>query len=612
MYTKRIQLYNYGPIDKLDIQPAFKGESPQPAVFVGQNGSGKSILLGHVVNGLLNAKDLVYPATPEVEPGRVYKLKTNFYIKSGRQFSFSQVEFENGWYVSEISTLKLKQSYSEVPAEILDTDAERMWKRLHPASNDHSEPGRNVDNAMFNTLTEAFAKNCVLYFPFNRFEDPAWLNKDNLTSQIGYVGSRRMRDHTARQAIATSPLQDNRNWLFDLLYDRRVPETRTVRVPMPSPRGQEPWYIEAEQSEIRDKDNAALKVALQVVQHVLRDYSNASFRISRRGNRYVGLHDDHGTIVPNIFQLSSGETSLLNMFLSILRDFEWAGSSFSSASDIRGIVMIDEVDAHLHVVHQFEVLPLLVRMFPNVQFLMTTHSPLFVLGMQKLFGNDGFGLYRLPDGQRISAEEFSEFGDAYETFSSTCRFLDDVARAVEQNEKPVLLMEGEIDCKYLERASELLGTQALLERIKVQEGGGSGNLARVWKHPMADLLPQKVLLLFDCDTNRSDDDRGNYSQRTTPYHPENPVNKGIENLFSKETLSRASEHKPSFIDIEYEHRVVERGVERVVPERWTINPNEKMNLCNWLCQNGTKNDFKYFGDIFDLIEEAMGVEPSNT
>ena len=611
MHTKRIQITNYGPIDKLDIRLPFAGETPKPAVFVGQNGSGKSILLAHVVNGLLRAKDIVYPATPEVEPGRVYKLKTNFYIKSGSQFSFSRVDFENGWYVSEITTIRAKGDYSEVPSGIPGTDAESMWRRLSAPSNDHSEPGRDVDFSVFNTLTETFSNNCILYFPFNRFEDPAWLNKDNLTTQVGYVNSKRMRDHTGRRAIATSPLQDNRNWLFDLIYDRRVPETRSVRVPMPSAHGKEPWYIEAEQAEIRDKDAAALKTVLQLVQYVLRDHSNASFRLSRRGNRFVGLHGDQGMIVPNIFQLSSGETSLLNLFLSILRDFEWAGSPFSSAIDVRGIVVIDEVDLHLHAVHQFEVLPLLVRMFPNVQFLMTTHSPLFVLGMQKAFGSNGFGLYRLPDGQRITAEEFSEFGEAYDTFSSTRTFLDDIRRAIEEVQQPILLIEGETDRKYLQRASEVLGKRAFLERIKVQDGGGSGNLANIWRYPMADLLPQKVLLLFDCDTNRRDDDRGNLSQRTVPYHPENPIKTGIENLFGWETLTKASKHRSSYIDIEREHSAIERGIETVIPERWTINSNEKTNLCDWLCDNGSQNDFKHFRKIFDLAEEALGLVPSD-
>ena len=131
-------------------------------------------------------------------------------------------------------------------------------------------------------------------------------------------------------------------------------------------------------------------------------------------------------LVPNIFQLSSGETSLLNLFLTILRDFDLCGTPFSQVSDVRGIVVVDEIDLHLHAVHQYEVLPKLIRMFPNVQFIVTTHSSLFVLGLQRAFGEDDFALYRLPLGHRISPEEFSEFGDAYQAFTETMKFSNDV------------------------------------------------------------------------------------------------------------------------------------------------------------------------------------------
>ena len=44
--------------------------------------------------------------------------------------------------------------------------------------------------------------------------------------------------------------------------------------------------------------------------------------------------------------------------------------------------------------------------------------------------------------QQISIEEFSEFGEAYETFSSTRRFFDDICMAIKESQKPVLLTEG--------------------------------------------------------------------------------------------------------------------------------------------------------------------------
>lgn len=102
MYAKRIQLTNYGPIEGLDIVCPFDGDKPKPIVLVGENGSGKSVLLSHVVNGLLFAQQVVYPQTPEVEEGRVYKLRSPFYIRSGYQFYFARVDFEGGTYLAEL------------------------------------------------------------------------------------------------------------------------------------------------------------------------------------------------------------------------------------------------------------------------------------------------------------------------------------------------------------------------------------------------------------------------------------------------------------------------------------------------------------------------------
>ena len=611
MYAKRIQLTNFGPIEELDIEFPFDGHVPKPTVLVGQNGSGKSILLAHIVNALLQAKDNVYPETPEVDPGRAYKLKTNFYIRTGSDFSFARVDFEDGWFLSELTMMKAKQEYPGVPASIAGTAAESMWSRLDGGSSDHSETNLSGGDATFSKLQRLFAENCVQYFPFNRFEEPAWLNEQNLTAPVEYAERKPMLLHTDRRAIAVSPFRDNRNWLFDVIYDRRVPETRSLRVPIPVRPGAKPWIIEGERAEVRDHDERVLKTALEVIRRVLRDDSNASFRISRRGYRFIALHGDDGLIVPNLTQLSSGETSLLNLFLSILRDFEAAGaSSFSAAADIHGVVIVDEVDLHLHAVHQFEILPQLIGMFPNVQFIMTTHSPLFVLGMERAFGADGFGLYELPAGHRINAEEFGEFGDAYQTFSSTRRFVEDISKAVSEAQKPVLVPEGKTDLKYLRRAAELLGRQASLERFEIKPGNGGANLSKVWKHPASDLFSQKVLLLFDCDQDRPAGERGNLLVRTIPCQSGNPIKTGIENLFRQQTLDRARRDKPAFIDVEHEHTRFERGQETTVPERWSVNQEEKTNLCNWLREHGTQDDFRGFGVVFDLVEEALAVPES--
>ena len=137
MYAKRIQITNYGPIDQLDITFPFEGDAPKPVVLVGENGSGKSILLSHIVNGLVSAKDITYPGTPEVETGKVYKLRSGFYIKSEREFYFAKVAFESRLSIEEMRSVRLKQQYSGVPAGLSGTDAQSAWRNMSPEQDDY-------------------------------------------------------------------------------------------------------------------------------------------------------------------------------------------------------------------------------------------------------------------------------------------------------------------------------------------------------------------------------------------------------------------------------------------------------------------------------------------
>lgn len=46
--------------------------------------------------------------------------------------------------------------------------------------------------------------------------------------------------------------------------------------------------------------------------------------------------------------------------------------------DLEGLVLIDEIETHLHVELQKDIMPILIELFPNIQFILTTHSP-FIL-----------------------------------------------------------------------------------------------------------------------------------------------------------------------------------------------------------------------------------------
>ena len=610
MYTKRVQIINYGPIAELDIELPFDGDVPKPIVLVGANGSGKSILLSHIVNGLISAQSRVYTETPEVETGKVFKIRSGSYIRSGSQCSFGRVDFEDGLSVSEVILARQKREYETMPTELGRQDAKAVWDQMQAESYNHFTS--SISNKGQHELSDIFFKNCVLYFPPNRFEEPAWLNEDNLKFRAEYMNLTHMRGYTDRRVINYSSLRDNQNWLFDLTYDQFVLEGLRTTVQMPIGNSGETLVLPA-LVDVSGKSALLNAIALKVVQGVIRNNQGASFNIGPRQSRVVSLQGTSGIIVPNIFQLSSGETSLLNIFLSILRDFDLSGASFSQADEIRGIVVVDEIDLHLHAVHQHEILPSLMRMFPKVQFIVTTHSPLFVLGIAQTLGEDGFALFRLPQGQRISPEEFTEFGDAYRTFTETSKFSDDMRSAVRDAQSPILYMEGKTDVQYLRKAAELLNKEAILEGVEIEDGGGAGGLTNIWRALLKlsdSLVPRKVVILFDCDYPEDPDMKGNRFKRKNPRQNEHPIEKGIENMFSRVTLDEALTHNKAFFNVEQKRAAIYDGEEKLIPEKWTVNDKHKTNLCDWLCENGTAEHFQHFQVIFDLLEEALG-NPKN-
>ncbi|WP_218938220.1 AAA family ATPase [Parashewanella tropica] len=74
-------------------------------------------------------------------------------------------------------------------------------------------------------------------------------------------------------------------------------------------------------------------------------------------------------------QLSSGYQSILSIYADLLMKVELKEVS---AEELSGVVFIDEIDAHLHVSLQRKIFSFFDQAFPNVQFIVTTHSPFVV------------------------------------------------------------------------------------------------------------------------------------------------------------------------------------------------------------------------------------------
>jgi predicted ATP-binding protein involved in virulence len=106
-------------------------------------------------------------------------------------------------------------------------------------------------------------------------------------------------------------------------------------------------------------------------------------------------------------QLSGGEQCLLLMLGDLARRLAIANPRLDDPLQGTGVVLIDEIELHLHPGWQYEIIPALTRTFPNCQFIVTTHSPI-VLSQVKPEGI--FCLEKDKDGKVIAYHPDSSYG----------------------------------------------------------------------------------------------------------------------------------------------------------------------------------------------------------
>ncbi len=614
MYLERLQIKNYGVLQNLKIEFPFENECPKPVLFVGKNGSGKTLALSHIVNGMVLAKDSVYQESRELDNERVFKLRSNSYISNDAEYYCAQCDFQSEFYTREIRLKQPKYMYKQPPIGLKGYDFD-VWEATF-SNNDMDYFDSNFnDSSRLEELTNLVSANCLLYFPANRGEEPAWLNKDNLRAKPRYTETLHFNGETPRQVITYSPLQNIHDWLYDVVFDKMAFELNTFQMKQNIDENKSialPLFL-GYQGVATNIYESALAV-LQAVMSTLVTKRKFRFGIGGRHDRRISLMSDNDQIVPNLFQLSSGEITLLTLFLSILRDFDLRESrnvTFNSTDDVSGLVVVDEVDLHLHSHHQYHILPNLIHMFPKVQFILTTHSPSFVLGMVNECGIEGFEVYNFPDGSRINPEQFSEIGQAFSALEKTNEFLSRVRTEAEKSLCPILFVEGDIDQDYLKCAANLLDKRNILEKYKVQVANGKGTLDKVWNNRkyISMTAKQIIVVLHDPESKFTDGYDKNIYKRKMPHFNENPIVKGIENLFNCETLEKAKEQNSKFFDITPKHPMIERGEEKQIKETWAVNKDEKRNLCDWLCKNGAKEDFLNFSDIFTTLKDCINHEP---
>ena len=144
-------------------------------------------------------------------------------------------------------------------------------------------------------------------------------------------------------------------------------------------------WIRVQQALSRERSSAKRTLAFleDTVMRFLPGYEN--LRLSEKSDRTLLIDQCTATlplllnrniVTLNARQLSDGERGLLALVLDLTRRLSQANPELENpATEAEAVVLIDEIDLHLHPKWQRQVVHNLTQAFPKCQFIATTHSP---------------------------------------------------------------------------------------------------------------------------------------------------------------------------------------------------------------------------------------------
>ncbi len=381
MYVSSLEIENIRSISRLKWQLPPRHKGPGWHVILGENGAGKSSFVQSLALVLVG---------PDEAPA--LRQDWNQWLRQGEKEAHIRVTVRGDkhydWWAGTG-----RQSQGDLPADLwLKRNGE---DKVHLINDQKKDAGayRHVWSGHQGWFSAA-------YGPFRRFR-----GGETDLAILFYANPRLARHLSAFSEGAA--LTEGLKWLKDL-HVRQLEE--------PDPK--------------IDTFLANLKSLVNETEFLPHQMQLAQIKSSE-----VIFRDGQGKEVP-ITDLSDGFRAMLSMTFELLRQmaavfgpakiFGEGGRSVK----VPGVVMIDEVDAHLHPTWQHRIGQWFKRCFPQVQFLVTTHSPIICQAAE------GGTLFRLPapgsdeQGQMLEGAQRDRliYGDVLDAYG-THAFGEGVTRS---------------------------------------------------------------------------------------------------------------------------------------------------------------------------------------
>lgn len=184
-------------------------------------------------------------------------------------------------------------------------------------------------------------------------------------------------NYGTNRLVLDIPLRIRTHHTFDIYsaFEKAIENRIDFRTFFEWYRNQEDYENEykIETGDLKYQDRA-LKAVRKAIMSMLDDCSN--LRVARKPRLEMKI--DKGNISLNVSQMSDGEKCTMALLGDLARRLALANPMLDNPLLGEGIVLIDELELHMHPAWQRKILKVLKNTFPNIQFIVTTHSPIIL------------------------------------------------------------------------------------------------------------------------------------------------------------------------------------------------------------------------------------------
>ncbi len=477
MFLEKAIFINRAPFEHIELNFKDKGINVLSAI----NGKGKTTILSHIVDAWHEMARDNYVESYVGKENKYYRVSTSIYNIDSNKYSLVYLRFNNNSVFND---------YIEIRGNITEFDYNniiKLYNKIEYSSfNAILQENGNIkfisQNLNKTSVRQIFNKNILTYFPAYRHEKPGYLTK-HYEVKLDYSKDLNFSDELKNPIEVITGLPQIANWMMDVILDIQLyPKVNSYRY-------------------LIDQINHILSLTINSKYN-----NNLRIGIGDRGagSKRIQIMDaiNNQSIYPSIFNLSSGESSVLALFIEILRQGD--NIDKMSPSTLDGIVLIDEVDKHLHIKLQKEVLPKLFNLFPNIQFIVSSHSPFMNIGLAEeaqgrtqIIDLDNQGIVCEPKNNEMYKEVYNMMIDENNRFAEKFRKLE---VKIQEGTKPLVITEGKTDIKHILKAKEVLGIEDIdFDDFEINEDWGDSKLKTLLISLSKVSQSRKIIGIFDRD-----------------------------------------------------------------------------------------------------------------